>query len=123
MFVFNDSCIWDVYIRIIYNGIALIVINRHYLMFKMKSSVLQMSQLIAKIFVYCTGIHDTPCNTVKKILCLKIITISPALNTAKKSVNEFVIAAIRNTLIRIVEIIVIISKTNWNTFQNGSGKL
>jgi len=119
MLVLHDASVRYLQTCVVHDGIALIIVGRHSLLFKVQTSVFEMSQFIAEELV------NTPCEDyvtgqmVEIIPISEIIAVGSAFHPIKQSFNKLVVASHRNSLPCVIEIIVVIGEAHRKPSNDG----
>ena len=82
-----------------------------------------MSVAIVKIFINHTGIHDLLEHIRMLLTVCKKVGLQHHIDIVEQLLYHLRIATDRNSLISVVKVIVIISKTQWKPPDNKSRKL
>ena len=114
----DNSCIRNFTLCVIDNSISLIVLTIKNFCLKSDRTILQCSQLISKIFIDHSCKNNLLCNL--RILFSEFKEINPCANFCpfQHLLNDCCITANRNSLISVIEIVIIVNKSEWQTFDN-----
>jgi hypothetical protein len=92
-------------------------------MFKPQTAVLHLAELIIKIFVNSSRIDNLVSILQEIFLLLQKIRLQPDFNTIKQPIYQLVIPSLGDSLPRIIEIIIVKSKSKWQPPDNKCRKL
>ena len=107
MFMFDATCIQRFPVGIIHDCYTLIVFFFYAFRFKTKAAVFQATQFIVKVFINRSRIDYRLRNSFIFLASLIIIDASPNFDAFKERVDQYIIAANRNALITVIEIVVV----------------
>ena len=109
MLVLNDAGIRRFPVRIVDNRIALPVVTSDSLILKTQAPVLQMTEREIEILIKSTGIKHIACNASVVIPVFVEITGKLNITAFKHLLCYLRIATFRYPLIRVIEVIIVIS--------------
>ena len=116
--MFDHTCIRHFTIGIIDNRIPLIIVTVKCLRLKSHRTILKRSESVTKIFIDHPRKYDLVCNI--RILSTKFKKVCSRKNIRffKHFFHDRSIAADRDSLISVIEIVIIVNKSEWQTFDN-----
>ena len=119
----NNTGIWHLIIGIVHNRISLIVPHIKHFCLKTQGTVLQLTIAVIIKFIDHTGKKDLICLCSELFSICKEIRLQANLDTLQKLLDNTSITTLWNTLIRILEIIIIIGITKRKSLNNKSRKI
>ena len=117
-FVFNNPSPRSFAVGIVHCCVALEIRLVQCFRFKANRTIFQRTQLIIKISINRSSVHNLIGQCIQLGLVLQIVCVQTNLNTIQQICNHLRITTNRNTLIKCIEIVVIKSQTNWKALNN-----
>ena len=118
----NNTGIGHLIIGIVHNRISLIVPHIKHFCLKTQGTVLQLTIAVIIKFIDHTGKKDLICLCSELFSICKEIRLQANLDTLQKLLDNTGIAALRNTLIGILKIVIIIGVTKRKSLDNKGRK-
>lgn len=118
MLVFDHPGVRHFTFCIVDYGISLIIAAILDFCFKMNGPVFQFSEAVLIEFVDGTGENNLFCLCGQFIPMCKEIAFQPGFNTVQQSLDQYIVSADRNTLIFIIEIVVVEHQADRQTFDD-----
>ena len=106
----NYASIRYITVSIVHHGITLIVDAVNRFLLEINGPILQHAEFIVIKLIYLACEDYLVCQTIPARPIFEIINICQHLNTFKKTSYQFIVATNRNTLIFVIEIIIIENK-------------
>ena len=124
MLVLNNSGIRNFILCVVYNRITLIVLySLQYLCLEVQGTVLKFTIAVIIILVDHTCVYDLVCLLHESFSVFEEILFQFYFHSVQHALDHLSISLYRDTLVIIVKIVVVISKTYRKTFDDKGWKL
>lgn len=105
--VFDDARVRDFALRVVDDGDTLMILLLQTLRLEVKAAVLELAELVIEILVNRARVDDLPGHCLIGGALLEVIHTGADLNAVEQGFNQLVIAADRDALIAVIEVIVV----------------
>ena len=123
MLMLDNPCERSLPVCIVYHGHSLVIVCIQSLRLKAQASVLQISELISKIAVNGSRVHNSFSRVLILLPVFQIVYASADLAALKQPFNQSVVAVHRYALIRIVKVIIVVGIAHWKAADNKARKI
>ena len=112
MLVLDDTGIGNFGISKVHHSITLIVGHIKDFLLKTNRTIFQFAETIIVIFIQFPGVKYLIGNLFPMLTIVKEVDIQLDIHTFEHTINEFIKTSHRNALETVVEIVVVVDKTN-----------
>ena len=121
--MFDNACERGFAVGVIDHRSALIVGLRELLLLEAERAVLQLAVSVVVETVKFTRIEHLFGHSIELLAVVEVVGVEAHLNTLQKSVDQRIIATYRDTLIGVVEVVVVALEAEWQAANNPRRKL
>ena len=107
MLVLDDAGVWDLALRVVDDGDTLMILLLQALRLEVKAAVLELAELVIEILVNRTRVDDLPGHGLIGGALLEVVDTRADFDAVEQGLDELVIAADRDALIAVIEVIVV----------------
>ena len=129
MLVLNAPCVWHICRGVVYHSISLIIRHIIFLVLKSKTAIVKFAVLIRVELVNLSCKYQFISKTSPIPHIGLIITIAKEIQSYhrvtsfQQTINQLVVSPDRNTLVSIVEIIIVKYESHWQAFYDKRRKV
>ena len=107
MLVLDDARVRDLALRVVDDGDALMILLLQALRLEVQAAVLELAELVIEILVNRARVDDLPGHGLIGGALLEVIHTGADLNAVKQSLDQLVVAADRDALVAVIEVVVV----------------
>ena len=107
MLVLDDAGVRDLALRVVDDGDTLMILLLKTLRLEVQAAVLELAELVIEILVDRAGINNLPGHGLISGALLEVVDTRADFDAVEQDFNQLVIAADRDALIAVVEVVVV----------------
>ena len=123
MLVLDAARVGHVVAGVVDDGIALVVGHGQCFFLESYGAILQFAEAIVEVLIDFPREDDLVGQSLPVAAITEEVSASPGLNACQQSVDQAVVASRGNTLVEVVEIVVVIDQSHGQTLDDEGGQL
>ena len=125
MLMLDNSCVWNFSVCVVYHSVTLIVICIKNFCFKANRTIFEntIAIVIELVDRSCKERFLDTCCIIAILNPFKIVCVSKNINAIKHFFDNLCVTTNRNTLIAVIEVVVIECKAEWKTLNDKCRKV